>query len=259
MRPCSVPGGCGHLHRDDGSGCSDHRTHIQPHCVLPHRAWPDGCERVSTATVGLVCGWHRNRLDLLIEELHDGYASLALIEVAGTSPRESSPRTGRTKNPSPPAPANLDVLGLRDARSQWDSGKRIQAGNMPSVPAVVASWLLLVCEERPLTAQQPQSVLGRLAVLKRHHDWIAGQEWVGDYLAELTELRQAIYTTLVDRPILRTLGACYLLVGESPCTGRLVQDNGSDVVRCTQCRARWVTAEQIARLEVALNSRKATA
>lgn len=242
----------------DQPGCSDHRPAPQPRCVLPHRDWPDGCKRTSTTTVGLACGWHRGQLDQLIDAIHEGYVSLSLIEVAGSAPKESAPKTRHTKSASPPAPANLDVLVLRDPRTEWDRDAqgRLRRGELPSVPAVVASWLQLLAAERPLTAVLPKSVLGQLDMLRRHHDWIAAQEWVGDYLTEFTELRTGINTALRDRPVLRTLGSCYLLVGESACTGRLVQDNGSDVVRCTGCRARWVTAQELAMLEVSLSDRR---
>ena len=212
-------------------------------------------------------------MDEIVTDLHDGYAYLALIEVAGTSPKQSGPKTGRTKNPSPPAPANLNVLVLRDPATKWETGNRINGGNLPSVPAVLAEWLVQLRDGLGLTERYtvvrggvevvldrprtlPTYPIAQLGMLRRHHDWITGQEWLPDYVAELTELRTAINTTLVDKPIIRTLGACYLLVGESPCTGRLVQDNGSDIVRCTGCRARWVTAQQLAHLEASLSSRR---
>jgi hypothetical protein len=280
---CDVPGGCGHLHRDEGPDCSDHRTPAQPHCVLPHRAWPDGCERLATANDGLACHWHRQQLDHLLGEIKQLDEELDLIAVAGTAPKESTGKAGRTKNPSPPAPANLDVLVLRDARSHGDVDCEDDRRGQPwSVPYLTEVYCARLRDERPLTrivlrpvrnritdvaydipttvpALVPRSSAARLDMLIRHHDWITGQSWLDDYWDEMVGLRKAMRTALRDRPITKSLGSCYLLVGEDPCTGRLVQDNGSDVVRCTnrECESRWVTAQELATLEVAMDSQRA--
>jgi hypothetical protein len=247
ISPCSVPGGCGHLH-----------TGSRLLCVLPHR---DDAERQQD--VGLLCRWHRNRLDSIVGEIASDLPLLLMIQVAGSAPKDSAPRTRHMKSSSPPAPADLEVLTLLDRRtSSVQYPQLLPQDNLPAdmsrpgtpVLAVIASWVLLLADERPLTATLPSSAIGQLDLLRRHHDWIAAQSWVDDYLAEMTDLKRAISRALRDKPH-RFMGHCYLIGDDHEvCGGQLSQENGSLFVTCRRNREHtWRTARQLATLEIGLN------
>jgi hypothetical protein len=124
---------------------------------------------------------------------------------------------------------------------------------VPAVLAVVASWTLLLAEERPLTATLPRSVLAQLDLLRRHHEWIAAQLFIDDYLLEMAELRKALTGAVRDVRYERR-GVCALPFEGAVCRGTLLEENGTRAVVCTRCRARWVTDQELARLAVTLES-----
>lgn len=228
-------------------------------CVLTH----SGDER-READIGLLCFWHRNRMTSTSNAIRELWLDLALIIEAGSAPKDETPRTRHLKAAEAPAPANLDALALRDERSsavplvdRWVDGEFIQGDYstpIPSVLTIVASWLLCVADERPLTATLPGSVLGQLDVLVRHHDWIAAQLWVDDYVLEMTDLHKALKLAVHDYTH-REVGRCRLPVEDRDrCGGALIAENGSGVITCRACRATWVTPQEQARLAVALES-----
>lgn len=225
-------------------------------CVLPHR---DDAEADP-----LVCGWHRGALRRLPGEIREAWFDLALIAEAGSAPKDAAPKTRRTKSASPPTPVNLDVVVLRDPRTATTELRQILRDGHPAdlsrpasnVLTAVASWVLLLAEERPLTATLPSSVIGQLDLLERHTDWIAQQPWIDDYWAELGGIRSALRSALRDRASTK-VGRCYLPTDDgSDCHGNLLRRNGELSVRCHRCGARWVTAAELARLELALNRQR---
>ncbi len=234
-------------------------------CVLPHRD-----DKEHQRSVGFLCNWHRGRLDTLTREVADDFVRTALIQEAGSAPKDSAPKTKHLKSISPPAPANLDVLVMRDARTSsvqlqhfLSDGKRADLSKPAlSVPALVASWVLLLADERPLTTKLPSSVIGQLDLLRRHHDWIAAVGWVDDYFAELNDMRKALSSVLRDQSS-RVVGNCHLDSGDDdgmPCGGRLIRRNGEDSVRCANDRSHsWVTAAELARLEIVISGARQTA
>lgn len=262
--PCSVLGGCGHLHTAEQSSCKEnHREAPAPQCFLSHRDHNDGCERTETVLDALlVCRWHRGRLDWVVEEISVGFVELQLVIVAGTAPKEAANKGGKhSKSPYPAAPVNLDVVALRDARTAGGELRHILSDGLkadvsrpvPAAPVVVGGWLKLVAEERPLTAKLPSQVLGQLDVLKRHHEWIAAQPWVDEYLREMSELKRAISSALRDNTH-RFMGRCYL-IGEDGqvCNGELLQENGTEFVQCRKSRShQWRTPRELAALEYGL-------
>ena len=219
----------------------------------------------------LVCRRHRNELDNLTVEISNLIVDLCRIRDGG-APSLPSPKTRHTKAAEAPAPGDLTIMALFDARTAtgpvraspddpWDTSQ-------PLAPVlhIIASWLLLVADERPLTTQLPGSVLGQLDLLARHHDWLAGQPCVGDYRLELRELRTHLRAAAHDHTH-RRVATCDLptVDGRAPmlvvhrnravrwvriCGGSVLCENGSSVWRCVRCQAEWLTDQQKARFAV---------
>ncbi|MGH3263012.1 MAG: hypothetical protein ACRDNS_13545, partial [Trebonia sp.] len=95
-------------------------------------------------------------------------------------------------------------------------------------------------------------VLARLDVLRRRHDFIAGQPWVLEYLDDLNGIRTALRTAVADRTHM-LIGHCHLPVEGERCRGALLAENGTGLVRCRSCGARWSTPQELARLRVTLS------
>lgn len=223
-------------------------------CVLGHGRGANGLPLDREAEHGLLlCTWHRRRMDHLTRDIADLWVDLAFILEPGSAPKDDTPRTRHLKASEAPAPANLEALSLRDSRSASAPLPDDPSTPIPAVPAIVASWVLLVAEERPLSATLPKSVLAQLQLLTVHGDWIAGTEWAPDYLTELDELRRALSAAVRDQPF-RKVGRCSLPGPEGgACVGDLVKENGSDHIECRSCHARWVTPQEQARLAVVLD------
>jgi hypothetical protein len=190
-------------------------------CVLDH-----GSDRPQ-AVVGFLCGKHRRRLDMLTSDVNVLWCELALV-LDGSAPREHHEQTRHTKAAEAPAPLDLGAVALRDPRSY---------GELPSVASVVASWVLLLAEERPLGDTLPASVVAQLALLTRHGDWISAQGWVDDYARELEELRTALRHAVGDKMRVRPVGKCPSQDGDGlPCEGPLVpSETGRMAVDCRRC------------------------
>lgn len=212
-------------------------------CVLPH-------DEHTEADNGLLCRRHRRELDDLTSEI-----GLLVIDtcriIDGGAPTEATPKTRHLKQPEAPAPGNLVIMALYDARTLTTRLAEDQSEPMIPVLHMVASWLLLVAEERPLTATLPSSVLGQLDLLARHHDWLAAHDAVDDYWSEMREVRQHLRSAVNDRTHTR-VGTCDLPIEGGTCGGALLVANGSSVIRCSRCRSEWVTAQEQARLAVRL-------
>lgn len=203
----------------------------------------------------LLCLSHRNRMTRIVADVRDLWVDLAFIVEAGTAPKDETPKTRHLKAAEAPAPANLEVLSLRDPRSSSAQLVGDTSTPIPAVLSIVASWVLLLAEERPLTATLPQSLLAQLNLLIRHHDWIAGREWIDDYLIEFGDLRKALSAALRDHTH-EKVGRCRLPAEgrEGLCGGVLLRENGSDVVKCRECSAVWASPQEVARLAVSLES-----
>lgn len=232
-------------------------------CVLDHGENEHGPIR-QPVDIGLLCAWHRRRLTTTTRNIADLWLDLALLIEAGSAPKDETPKTRHLKSAEAPAPANLEALALYDRRSsptrlpeRWVKGRYFEADNstpIPPVTAIVAGWVLCLAEERPLTATVlPGSVLAQLELLTLHHDWIAAQLWIDDYVTELTDVHKALKAAVRDHEA-KLIGYCRLPVADRTCGGQLLKENGSGVIRCTSCRESWVTPQQQAMLAVALET-----
>jgi hypothetical protein len=248
-------------------------------CVLPHRDQPG-----ETQPPSLVCGWHERAVGRKLGELENDWLDLDLIEEPGTAPRRDEAGKGRRlKKPYPPAPANLDVLVLRDPRTKIQRIPTLQRDGKPSdmsEPVInpVASMRDLaemVRDGRPLTqtitrdrviagrtvpvsrtipAALPAGIIGCIDLLRRHTNWICEQDFVDVFWDELNAVHRAVRAALNDQAN-RFIGRCYLEADGDPtqkCAGNLLRPNGSLSVKCHRCGAAWVTAAQLARLQLAL-------
>lgn len=179
-------------------------------CAIFHGWTEDGEPLPVPAVVGRLCVGHRVDLDRWAREIADGWVSLALMVEPARSARSSA---GGGKRADPPAPIDLTAAALRDHRNPT---ARPDTRDVPSVPGVVASWLLLVDEELPLVYDHtlyvvdpagqveprrilsqrwkrlPRSVLGQLELLVTVHDWMAEQDWIGDYWQQLHDVHAAL-------------------------------------------------------------------
>jgi hypothetical protein len=231
--------------------CALHHADLE--AVIARGADPAKAGRAENGSI--ICRWHTRRIKFLLGEISSDWLDLALVLVAGTTPKEKSPHTGKVKGVAPPAPANLEALALRDTRSSSIRLVKDKSDPIPSVPSIVASWVLLVAEERPITGQLPGSVIGQIDLLDRCGEWIGRQDWIGDYWLELTDLRKALRLALHDKSH-QWVGVCYLASDtEQACGGDLTRQNGSDTVACFRCKARWSTSNELARLWVALEGK----
>lgn len=232
-------------------------------CVLTHGRDANGEPMPQQADCGFLCEKHRRRLDRTAREIRELWIDLQFIDQAGSAPKDEAPKTRHLKSAEAPAPANLEVLSLRDPRSAQtpilpNPAVRFHEGDtstpIPSVLAVVASWVQLVAEERPLTVKLPASVVAQLALLERHHDWMAQQPWIDDYVTEFGELRKALAAALRDHTH-RVIGRCRLpMESRDMCGGALLEENGGDTIMCGECGARWSTPQERARLALSLES-----
>jgi hypothetical protein len=216
-------------------------------CVMPHS------EREPALDGLLLCRRHRRRMDDDVSEI-----GLLIVDTQritdGGAPQDSGPRGGKSKKRAdPPAPGDVAIMALYDRRNAAARLPGDDSEPVPAVLAVVASWTLLLAEERPLTATLPRSVLAQLDLLRRHHEWIAAQLYVDDYLLEMAELRKALVGVVRDVRYERR-GVCALPLEDTVCGGVLLEENGTRAVYCTRCRARWVTDQELARLAVTLES-----
>lgn len=229
-------------------------------CVAPH----DEPERALDEL--LLCPRHRRRIDADIAEI-----GLLIVDsmriIDGGAPRDSGPQhKAPKKRADPPAPGDVTLMALYDRRTAADRIKPRSASHrlgwsegdnsepMPAVLAVVASWLMLFADERPLTATLPRSVLAQLDLLQRHHEWAAAQCWIDDYLLEMAELRKALAAAVHDVRFERR-GRCNLPLDGAVCGGTLLEENGTRAVVCNRCKARWVTDQELARLAISLETR----
>lgn len=207
-------------------------------CVLPHGRDQDGNPRQARAVVGYLCSRHRGQLDDYATEIQNLILDTVRITAHGltNAPREDAPRTRHTKAAEAPAPGDLGIMALYDQRTLTTRLPDDQSEPLAPVLHTVASWLLLVAEERPLTDTLPRSVLAQIDLLVRHGDWIAGCEWVDDYHRELGELRKHLRAAVHEADA-RPVGRCPSQDGDGAmCGGPLWPDrNGAFAVACGRC------------------------
>lgn len=231
-------------------------------CVLDHGTDLEGNPVNAETSVGRLCKQHRKRLDTIATDIHDLLFDLPHITEAGSAPKDSSPKGKHTKNPYPPAPANLDVIALLDtrgkstARDYWvkqDNGQwKMEGSKITPVLNVIAYWVAAVAQMRDIDKTHlPSSAAGQLDWLRRHHDWIAAQSAVERYLHSIENVRKELRATLRDWQTDMTDRCPH-------CNGALFARGNRGAVECRYgCGAKWVTAQEQARLALMLEGTSA--
>lgn len=248
--PCSVPGGCGHLHRDTAS---DSASRPAGAC-LTHR--PPGEGRPwQRADAGYVtckdCADRLHRWLSCTAVDGDGRPDSIPVLYALLNPRPGS--NGDTSGVRPPgfasrSPANDHIVAMRDARTAM----AVRPGDPRSAPAILRAWVLAVWDERydddaldqpdyrSRRAALPIAVPDAARWLDSQIDWLTRQEMVGEFHAELAALRSQ----------LRSIGSRRYKIGDCPntidegdrtreCGAPLFAPLHSDEIRCFACGRLW--------------------
>jgi len=170
------------------------------------------------AGIGLLCHRCAFRLERHIAELPARFDELGAVLGGGKGSRTEGKRT----KGSPPVPLNL---AAHDHRQH--------------IAGVLASWVLLVAEERGLRGPDTQTVPALSTWLVQHHAWLVGQPWVDDLSEEVAEL------TRTAEGITRRLPGWNRL--PAPCPGcgafEMGRKDGDAHVECRSCGLRYGEAE----------------
>ncbi len=163
----------------------------------------------------MLCGGCTKRLGQQLAELP---ARLHLVQALHDG--RQTPRRSDRPGGDAPVPVNVDAVDLLNA-----------------VPAVLGSWVMLVCEERSLRGPDTPDRLS--SWLLGQFDWLVRQPWVDDMADEVNDLtRSAERLCRVDEHRHRLEPPC------PSCTAReLGRWDGTDQVDCASCGRRWKAEE----------------
>jgi hypothetical protein len=188
------------------------------------------------AQTGHLCDWHRHHLDTLTTEISTLWCELALV-LDHSAPHQQTTRRHHPHHGN--EPLDLTIAALRDTRSRTTPN---DPNPLPPIPYLIATWLLLLAEQRPLSVRRlPTGIVAQLDTLTRHHDWIAARDWIADYHRELEQMRRAMRRAINDRAG-HPIGRCDLPApGRDICGGLLLRTNGTETVHCVNCHATWGT------------------
>lgn len=141
------------------------------------------------------------------------------------------------KRADPPAPVNLDVADITDPRT--------------SQVIAAMGWAQIVVEERRL-ATAPTDVAEAAALLTRHLEWVAAQEWAGEACDEIGQAARMLRHLTGDAPE-RSIGTCRAPDPRDPsrdCGGPLRWVDGTLSVVCSRCHDTWTEQDLTAMARV---------
>ncbi len=191
-----------------GKSCAG--TAGQPRPTIAHMMLCTGCtRRLEQHLAEMPARLH------LVQALHDG---------------RQSPRRSDRPGGDAPVPVNVDAFDLLQA-----------------APAVLGSWVLLVCEERSLRG--PDNPENLAAWLLGQLDWLVRQLWVDDMAEEVSDLaRAAERLCRVDEHRHRLEPPC------PSCSAReLGRWDGTEQVDCGSCGRVWPEKHYRAFVRLALD------
>ncbi len=164
-----------------------------------------------TLAGAMLCGHCTSRLERQLAELPTRLQLVHALHDGRQTPR----RTDRPGGDAP-VPITVDAFDL-----------------IRSAPAVLGSWVLLVCEER--TLRGPDTPERYAAWLLGQLDWLTQQPWVDDMADEIADLTsKAERLTRINRHRHRLEPPC------PQCAAReLGRWDGTDQVDCDACGKAW--------------------
>jgi hypothetical protein len=188
-------------------------------CLLGHQ---DHTER----HVGYLCRRHYSWVDRTLTEITELYALVPDALLPGPG---SDIRSGNAVDS--PAPGNLTVMAITDRRAKTPIDMDGE-DDVPDVIGTLTSWARVVAEQRHVP--QPDGNLATsVRILRRERHWIAGQDWVDDYAAELGVVHRWFARAVGDTMWPKPIGRC-------PNDGTpLFNTVGLDEVTCRKCKATW--------------------
>ena len=176
-------------------------------------------------THGMLCARCHGRLARDLADIITCWSLLSELHEPG---RGGSGHHG--KRADPPAPVNLDVTDVTDPRT---SGVIAAMG-----------WAQIVVEERRLSVA-PSDVADAAALIARHIDWVAAQDWADDACDEISAAARTLRHITGDAPD-PPIGTCPDIDprGEhDTCGGPLRWVDGSTAVVCGRCGSAWADAD----------------
>lgn len=193
------------------------------------------------ATVGLVCGVCRDRLDDRLADIPRKYGPLSQIEwllpVVGERAEGK-----RGKADAAPIPIRLDVLNLTGPTNPAESSTEPRIGSLPTL-AVVESWERLTREDLGFPAgTRSATVDGCVAFLRAQLDRICGQGWVDEFAYAIRHAHDMLRDVWGEhRP--QPVGTCPVPVerdgGTVDCGATLWVATYMNSLRCRSCGTVW--------------------
>ena len=168
-----------------------------------------------------LCAHHHGRL---ARDLNDIITNWSLLSELHEPGRGGTGHHG--KRADPPAPVNLDVADVTDPRT--------------SQVIAAMGWAQIVVEERRL-AVAPSDVAEAAALLTRHLEWVAAQDWADDACDEIGQAARMLRHITGDMPE-RPIGTCRAPDIRDPsqdCGGPLRWIDGTLSVVCSRCGDTW--------------------
>ena len=206
-------------------------------------------EKVHSASHGHLCQRHLEQAGTMLREIEDQAAMLTAVPSMAirNGSRGGSPAFER-------APARLDVLVHTDPRHgtgrSEEEDDELAAGETLSILNTLYSWARVVREERDLSPVLPITITGERDTLTRNLEWVAEQDWVDEFHADIRKLAgqlKAQNGTAPEKPV----GRCYVLTDGVECSGPIWIDSAMGHAHCGRCRATW-DGHEIARLQIQL-------